>query len=164
MHWLKISFPATFTSAFWAAAGKPHVLVLCCPHLRSSLWGTSLQSSQFPLGAKASKRSNDLRVDKSDDCISQPTFLYFFFLSFLCFGWISLKYFKNDVKLRCRQLYEVDNKLTSIKHCRLVHKRKNISLEWGRRQTLSSHPVLERLIDCLSSCLSICLSILARCG
>lgn len=83
MHWLKISFPATFTSALCAAAGGLVMLVLCSPHLRPAPLGTWLQSSDFPVWAKASKRSNDLRVAKGGCCISQPTFLHIYFtLSF----------------------------------------------------------------------------------
>lgn len=78
MHRLKTSFPATFTSAFWAAAGEPGVLVFCCLPLHPAPLGTGLQSSEIPNGAKASERSNDLRVALKVFAVSprQPSCVY----------------------------------------------------------------------------------------
>lgn len=91
MRWLKISFPATFTSAFWAAAGEPGMLVLWGPHLHPVPPGTRLQSSEFPIWAKASK-SSYLKVAKGSFAVSpsQTSYIYYSYV-LVEFLWNTLK-------------------------------------------------------------------------
>ena len=105
MHWLKISFPATFTNAFWATAGKLLMLVLCCPRFHPAPVGTRLQSSEVLIWAKASKRSNDLRIAKGGCCISQPTLGCVCVCVCVCMILFHWKYTAKDMKSRRRRPY-----------------------------------------------------------